>query len=191
VSGLVKFAAIAIGAAFCGVYSAQALQDGQYGWLKQSVASWESWPSAGSASVDPYTRAHFVAVQRLPISRFETLEFETTNSSDGEELDAGCTYSITGRLPPMRRWSLSAYAIDQAAASAATGNNSLTSVQATYLPDGRIVITLSPNPASGNWLSPNGVGEQRLLLRFFNSTQRVSGRILPDDLPRVERTGCQ
>ena len=190
-SGLVKFAAIALGAAFCGIYSAQALQDGRYGWFKDDIGTWETWPSAGTNNADPYTRAHFVAVQQLPISRFETLEFETSKTKFGNAIEANCTYTISGRLPAMRRWSLSAYSVDNDEVGSATGNNSLSSDHAIHLSNGQFAVTLSATPASGNWLQPNGDGEQRLLLRYFGSTRRVSGKILADDLPDIERKGCQ
>lgn len=188
--GLTKFTVVAILAAFAGVYAAEALRSGGYEIFERQLGQWQTWPAAGTPSADPYTRGHFIASGRLPLSRFEALELEARHDAAGQPLSSDCTYRIAGTLPPVRRWSLSSYNVDEAQNTHASSNSTLNSLQVQSKPDGQVELTLSVFPVTGNWLHPNGEGNQTLLLRLFNPTYSAGRDTIATAPLAIERLSC-
>lgn len=187
---LAKFIAVAIIAIIAGVYAAGKIRDGSYDLVGRKLGPWQTWPGAGTPNADPYTRAHFVSSQRLPLSRFEVLELEARFGSTGSAISSSCSYRIVGQMPPVRRWSLSSYNVDDAENTANGVNSTVTSAQANLKADGRLELMLSTSPQTGNWLRPNGDGDQVLVLRLFNPTYSAGRDSIGGPPLTIERVAC-
>jgi hypothetical protein len=99
---VIKIAAVLLVGSLIGLATAYHMLSGRYGFIAHSKGSWIVWDAAGATRVDPYTRAHFLLRGRLPISHFETVEFEARRDDEGKELDSDCVYTIAAPKPPSR-----------------------------------------------------------------------------------------
>lgn len=187
---LTKLTAVAIMAVIAGVYTAGALRDGGYQLIERQIGQWRTWPAAGTPSADPYTRGHFIASKRLPLSRFEAIELEARIGSADQRLNSSCSYKIVGQMPPVRRWSLSSYNADDTENTLQGSNSTLSSSQATIRPGGFLELTLSAQPHSGNWLRPNGSGDQVLVLRLVNPTYSAGRDTIATAPLKIQRLSC-
>jgi hypothetical protein len=189
VNSLVKFAVVSIGGLALGLISAQQIIDGYGSFFTKQSGPWTSWPSAGTRSSNPYVRAHFLTHDRLPVSQFETTEFETTTDSNGRTLDANCTYEITGPMPKTRWWSLYSYASDSRDRNIA--RTSTNSQQVLTDADGKFRIYMSLDPQTGNWIVPAGESDLVIVLRHYNPVQSITNQFSFEGLPGIIRKDCQ
>ncbi len=165
---LVKFAFFLIAAVAFGMASAQQIFEGKVGLFVQRSGSWITWPAAGSLQTDPYTRSHFLTRGKLPVSRFEAVEFEARADDTGKNLDADCIYTLKGRMPTARWWSLSSHVLTQRQDQSFEPEPVLSSMHAIYDEDDTISIKVARNPQPGNWLQLPESSDFRLILRLYN-----------------------
>lgn len=178
-------------ACLIGVLSANYVVQGRAGLVNRTSGQWVWWPNAGSPAVDPYTRFHFVAQSRLPMSSFETFEIETAQDKSGRPLDAGCIYQLAGRIPEARWWSLASY-VPGGSNGSATPEYTLSAHDVIAEDDGSVVITISNEIRAGNWIKPMGDDEFTLLLRLYNPVNGLgSAAALSGEMPSVIRQGCR
>ena len=187
---MVRFLVLIGLACLVGVLSANYVVQGRAGLVNQTSGQWGWWPNAGSTAIDPYTRFHFLAQHRLPMSKFETFEVEAKLDKQGRPLDADCVYQLSGRIPDARWWSLASYVADGDNGGAAP-EFSMSAHDVVSENDGSVVITISKQIRAGNWMKPVGSDEFTLLLRLYNPANSLgSAAALSSEMPSIIRQGC-
>lgn len=178
-------------AGFVGVLSANYVVQGRAGLVNRTSGQWVWWPNAGSTAIDPYTRFHFLAQRRLPLSKFETFEIETAMDKAGRPLSTDCIYQFSGRIPEARWWSLASH-VPEGASPRTTPNHALSAHDVITEQDGSVVISISKEIQAGNWMKPDGDDEFTLLLRLYNPVNNLgNAAVLSSEMPSVIRQACR
>ncbi len=186
-----KYFIVILLAAFIGVSSANYVVQGHAGLFNQTKGEWIWWPSAGSSATDPYTRFYFKSQNRLPLSRFETLEVEARSDSAGRALSAQCIYQLSGRFPQARWWSLASFDTGDHSGQISF-DESLGSHEVMLENDGTVNITIAREIQPGNWIMSSGDDEFSLLLRIYNPVNNFGGgAALGSELPSIVRKVCR
>lgn len=146
----------------------------------------------GGSAVDPYTGAKVVADGSLPLGAAEGLAFEAVMDEDGTLLRLECSYRLEGITPPAKLWTLVAYAPDGAAVTPSPGGNSAKySGNLMRFPDASFIINISRSPKAGNWISIQGNGNFKLVLRLYDTPVTSSSGLIEPVMPKILRTGCE
>lgn len=189
--GRIKLALTCLIGIAAGLWSAHYVTAGGFDLVARADGPWWTWPTAGLNTMDPYTKAHFLATGRLPDNRREIVEYEAWSDSDGRPLDAACTYTVQGHFDWSRWWSISVTRKGTVEPRHAGRAHSLDSGEIVFQPDDTALISVSAQAASGNWLAiPNG-GDVGLLLRFYDPTPGTRERPGIHSLPTIVRRDCQ
>jgi len=191
VFGRIKLALTCLIGMAIGLWSAHDLANGGFDLVARTQGPWQTWPSAGLNTMDPYTKAHFLAAGRLPDNRREIVEYEAWSDSDGRPIDATCTYTVQGRLDWSRWWSISVTQNGAVEPRKAGRTYSLDSGEIVYQPDDLARVSVSAQAASGNWLAMPASGNVGLLLRFYDPVPGTRERPGIQSLPQVVRQDCQ
>lgn len=191
VFGRIKLALTCLIGMAVGLLSAQYVAGGGFDLVARADGPWRTWPSAGLNTMDPYTKAHFLATGRLPDNRREIVEFEASSDSGGRPLDAACTYTVGGHLDWSRWWSISVTQKGGVEPRHGGRAYSLDSGEIVFQPDGTALISVSAQAASGNWLAMPASGAVGLLLRFYDPLPGTRERPGIHSLPRILRRECQ
>jgi len=151
---------------------------------------WTAWHKAGAADADPYSLAVFARRSDIPMTPGEGVAFFAKRDGDGAVLRSDCRYEVSGDFPPARAWTLTAYRADGRLAEGPAGRSGFTSGEA-LVDGGAVKLTLSPEPAPGNWLPLKGREAMVLALRFYETPLSAIGAALdPRRLPSLRRLGC-
>lgn len=154
------------------------------------VGPWTAWPRTGSSSIDPYARAIVARNGELPLGLGEGLLFLASTDGTSTPLDARCRYRLAGDMPPARAWTLTLFDENRNLIEDTRSRTSLTSYDVLRGVDGRVIVTLSREVASGNWLKPQS-GRFILVLRLYDTpASSASSAIEARAMPSIERTGC-
>ena len=175
-----------------GLVSADYATRGGYPFGGVGVGAWKAWPRTGALDADPYTRAINSRRGEIPLAIGEGMLVTASADDKGRALDATCTYSIGGAVPPARAWTLTVAGRGKAVPGATPPRGSMTSTEVLRQQDGQFVIMLSPEVQSGNWLPmPRPTGPVRLALRLYDTPVAASiGRLDKNTLPAITRVGC-
>lgn len=152
---------------------------------------WVAHPKAGTDQADPYSAAIFARTLRIPMGSGEGLAFYAVVDDRGQLLDPSCTYTISGKTPPARLWTLTA--VDQQLELLATdaGRSYLTSEDVLRSSDGRFEIVASRKARPGNWL-PTGLGGGLVFaLRLYDTPLTTGAGIADPVMPSIIRGDCQ
>lgn len=153
------------------------------------IGPWTAYPDASGIEADPYTRAHQINRRMLPVTGFDSIDFETKTDSQGAALDGRCHYRLTGPMPPARFWTLAVTRPDGRPIANPAGRHAFASPELLRAEDGRAEIVLSSSARPGNWL-PIAPGPLALVLTLYDTT---IGSGVGDDmvlLPDIRREGC-
>jgi len=124
------------------------------GFGRLRIGQWDSFPQSGMPESDPYARARMSKLEMLALGRSEGLVFMLWHDERGEKLHISCSYRLEGRVPESGFFTL--YAVDgdlkpkksqQGRPYILNSDNILRRSLGDYL------ITISPQPQDGNWLS--------------------------------------
>lgn len=163
-----------------------------HGFAAIEIGLWTAYPFAAADEIDPYTVARSVAEGTVPLGVSEGLAFETQTDSNGEILSTKCDYDLEGITPPSRLWTLVAYDDNGYPLQAAPGGRSSKySGSVIRYPDGSFLISISSRPKPGNWLSLNGAGKFRLVLRLYDTSITSSSDLTVPEMPAIRRLGCR
>lgn len=190
-NGLVKFVIAAVGGLGAGLVSAQMLIDGSGDLFSTRDGPWTSWPTAGTRSSNPYVRGHYLTHDRLPISQFEINELEARVDDDGAGLDGNCAYTISGKAPKARWWSIYSFSESNSNLDAFPKRVGINSQQLFFQTDGSYSINLSRTPKTGNWLIPANSGSFVLVLRHYNPGRSIANQFKFDNLPSIKKGECR
>lgn len=161
--------------------------------------AWIAWPRQGAMDADPYSRALIARNGLLPLGLGEGLVLVARGDDDGEALSAGCTYRLSGRMPPARAWTLTLTDRSGRLPLVATADaqvppwprTGFTSAEVLRDEAGRVSITVSPTLVAGDWLPAPQRGPFQLVLRLYDTPVAGSATALDRAaLPAIIRQGC-
>lgn len=177
--------AIAIGG---GAWSVWAALKGDFGRQTVVVGPWRATPGAGDLRQNPYALAQASRGVNLPLGLAEGLAFRASTDSQGNALDAACSYRISGPLPAARFWTLHAEGAGSRGALRLGAMHSLSLLRA---PDNGFVVTASSRAEPGNWLAIGPRGGLELALVLYDTPISGNTALGEIDLPAIERLACR
>ena len=158
------------------------------------LGAWTSWPLAGSAGADPYTRAKVAAEGEIPLGAAEGIAFLARTDDAGEPLRRECRYTLVGRTPPARFWTLSAHDLSGAALAHRAGSpaaqRGLVSRELLREADGSVQVTVGRGAGAANWLPTQGSGPYQLVLRLYDAQLAATEGNRSDLMPAIRFAGC-
>jgi len=154
-----------------------------------SSGPWQTSMFAGSSQGGPYLRARIAVHGLLALGREETIYYAAARDSDGEALDGNCTYRLEGRDPPARWWSITAYGADDFLIPNSADRYSVSMNSVARRGDGTFQVTLSQQPAEGNWI-PLAAGYFDLTVRLYNPQATVVAGPAQVALPVIKKASC-
>ena len=176
----------------CGIAAGLALT-----WASMSFAHfgmvsdgpWETSLAFGSVESGPYLRAYVALHGLLALNRGETIYYNASRDSGGEKLTGRCDYTIAGRDPDARWWSITAYGSDDYLIPNKARRYSV-SMNSVTRRGGGFVIAVSRNQSGENWL-PVGDGSFGLTLRLYNPGAGVATDPAHAMLPAIRKERCR
>jgi hypothetical protein len=165
--------------------------DRGYGIETLHAGEWTARPDLGTPQASPYAAATVARRGLLPLGRAEGLSFTAARDHGGAPLVLGCSYELSGKVPPSRFWTL--YAADTAGrplAASATRPSALHADSIVHRPDNSFTVAVSPHPAPGNWLALAGSGPLVLVLTLYDTPVASSTEISRVLMPRIQRVSC-
>ncbi|MBB3901595.1 hypothetical protein GGR33_001081 [Methylobacterium brachythecii] len=190
-TGFVLYA-LALGAAL-GLASADFATSGGYPVGGTTIGAWTAWAKTGAVDADPYSRAVNARRGEIPLALGEGLLLTAARDDSGRRLDASCTYSVGGAVPPARAWTLTIGGRGAVDPAAKPVREAFTSTEILREADDRFVITIGQEVQSGNWLPmPRPSGPVRLALRLYDTPVAASvGSLDRNTVPAITRLGCK
>ena len=155
-----------------------------------TIGPWQAWPNAGTEAVDPYSDAWIARTGELPLGSGEGLALFARTDGAGEPLHFFCEYAIVGQTPPARLWTMAVEQEDGTTIAGGNGTFALGSDSVVRAPDGSFLVTVSRKPMPGNWLSSEGTGRFRVVVRLYDTTARSVTGINRLVMPEIRRTRC-
>jgi hypothetical protein len=154
------------------------------------LGSWSTWPNAGTADTDPYSRARLARNGELPLGAGEGLALYAKGDASGKVLQGRCTYVIEGQTPPARLWTLGLETPDGRPLPAGQNITAVGSESVVRQSDGSFQIVVSPRPQAGNWLSSAGAGDIRFVVRLYDTTARTLTQLTDFSVPDIRLRSC-
>ena len=167
-----------------------ALTDGKlFGTVE--IGPWTAWRDVGRPAPDPYTRAFIVRSGGLELGAGEGLQFVATTDDDGRALTRACSYTVTGRTPTARFWTLVAVASDTGALLARPdGPPAMVSSRLARGDDGGIEINIGTQLQPRNWYELTGSGPYSLMLTLYDASSPSGATPGNFVLPAIQRGRC-
>ncbi|MBS0275526.1 MAG: DUF1214 domain-containing protein [Proteobacteria bacterium] len=150
---------------------------------------WKTNLLIGSSGGDMRVRAAVAVHGLFALNRSETIYYSTNADSDGNRLDGNCTYLLTGRDPPARWWSITAYAADDYLIPNAAKRYSVSKNSVTRNAAGQFTATLSRRRSSRDWIALGGK-RFSLTLRLYNPSPSVAADPAHVALPSIKKVSC-
>lgn len=154
-----------------------------------SDGPWKTNLLIGSSGGDMKTRAAVAVHGLLALNRSETIYYTAAADSDRNALDGRCTYLISGRDPPTRWWSITAYAADDYLIANPAHRYSVSKNSVAHNASGEFVATASPKPVSHDWIALGGAPFS-LTLRLYNPDAAVARDPAHVALPAIKKVSC-
>jgi len=154
-----------------------------------SDGPWRTNLLVGSSGGDMFTRASVAVHGLLALNRSETIYYTAGTDGDGAALDGACTYTIDGRDPDARWWSITAYAGDDYLIPNPAKRYSISRNSIARSADGSFTARVSPAAAAGNWIATAGAPFS-LTLRLYNPGAGVVTDPAHAALPAIKKVSC-
>jgi hypothetical protein len=156
------------------------------------LGSWSTWPNAGTANTDPYSRARLARHGELPLGAGEGLALYASSDDRGNPLLGRCAYVVEGQTPPARLWTLT---LEMTSAVAAGLNRSaIGSDKIVRNADGSFEIAIAPAPKPGNWLTSadavRSANNMRIVVRLYDTTARTLTELTDFSMPSIRLRSC-
>ena len=153
---------------------------------------WRGALREGSGEVDPYALAANARSGLLPLGAAEGLSFIADTDSKGGALSGLCDYVVTGSIPPTRFWTLSLLTPDGFPIANPASRYGFTSADVLRTNDDPILINVSAEARSGNWLPTGHARQYVLMLRLYDTGLSTVGAVLDAAaMPTIRRLGCR
>lgn len=173
-----------------GLGSAYLVMKGDPPFGSVKLGPWKVWPKLGSPEADPYMRAIIARRGDVPLATGEGLALTATVDSDGNPLDASCSYQIGSVAPAARLWTLTLYDENGRLLTSDLGRSSFTSAEIIRDADDRFTIALSRNLQPGNWLQSPPSGPFTAVLRLYDPPGAAATILKESTFPSIKRLGC-
>jgi hypothetical protein len=154
-----------------------------------SDGPWKTNLLIGSSGGDMRTRASVAVHGLLALNRSETIYYTASTDDGGDPLDGRCTYLLTGRDPPARWWSITAYGADDFLIPNPAGRYSVSKTSITRDASGGFIATVAPDPNGPNTIPTNGQ-KFGMTLRLYNPTPSVAADPAHVKLPAIHKVSC-
>lgn len=152
---------------------------------------WTGWPRSGTTDADPYTRAMLAYSGEMPLSASEGLRFVARGDSDGMAFSSACDYTLTGRMPRARFWTLTLLSPAGLPVASKAGRQGFTSSEVLRGSDGEFEIALSRHARPGNWLPIGETSKFILVLHLYDSELNGATTALDAaSMPQLVRGRC-
>jgi hypothetical protein len=154
------------------------------------LGAWTTWPNAGTSESDPYSRARLARHGELPLGAGEGLVLYATRDENGRALRGNCVYFVEGQTPPARLWTLG---LESAAGNPLPGSANVTAIGSDAIVrrnDGSFLVVVSPRPYPGNWLTSDGTGPIRIVVRLYDTTARTLTELSDITMPAIRPGTC-
>ena len=155
-----------------------------------TIGAWQAWPNAGTADVDPYSRARLARTGEIPLGSGEGLALFAEADESGRPLTSRCDYLVTGQTPPARLWTLAVETLQGSFVAGPDRRPALGSDVLLRHADGTFEIAFSTDPQPGNWLSLSGADRFRIVIRLYDTAARTGTGLTTLSMPRIVREGC-
>jgi hypothetical protein len=155
---------------------------------------WRTDPAIGSALAPPYLRAAISVAAVLALDSAEVLYFFAFTDSDGRGLRSGCSYTIEGREPDARWWSITAYRRNGYLPATSTGRYSVEATSVARRADGTFSAKVTGGSATAATAGDIVLAEDtafNLMLRLYVPGREMSSAPAAAILPTIRRTGCR
>ncbi len=150
---------------------------------------WKTSLTAGSSEGGMYQRASVAVHGLLALNRSETIYYTANTDSAGERLSGACRYVVTGRDPPTRWWSITAYGADDYLIANPAGRYSVSKNSVMRAADGTFRVRVAQGGSGANWIPP-GSGPFSLSIRLYNPDAKVAADPAHVALPVITKEGC-
>ncbi|QBR72512.1 hypothetical protein CU048_15815 [Beijerinckiaceae bacterium] len=153
---------------------------------------WTGWPRSGTPDVDPYTRAMLAYSGEVPLSVSEGLSFIARRDSEGSDLYSECDYTLQGRMPRARFWTLTLLSPSGLPVASKADRHGFTSSEILRGSDGAFQVALSRHARAGNWLPIGDTSKFILVLHLYDSELNGAMTALDAaDMPQIVRGRCE
>jgi hypothetical protein len=187
---LMVFSALAV---ILGLGSAGYMVENGAPFITQHAGPWRFWHNEGRLDADPYTRARAARSGRLEVSSAGALFLTAVTDSDGGRLTSSCSYEIIARPLSAQWWNITLFDASGALIPNKAERHSYSSENLTLPVSGAYRIYVSSKARGGAWL-PSGNNNRLMLvmnvIRPRNMTDAGAGRLQPELLPEIRKTGC-
>lgn len=152
---------------------------------------WDADLDTGGTDAGLYQRAQIALYGLWALKASETIYFITKKDSDGNLLNRGCVYSVEGKDPNTRWWSLTVYSnyhfIDNP-----DNRYSYSKTTISREPDESWKIRVASQKQERNWLPMGEKGDDfELLLRVYNPSPEFMQNIATVPMPKVIKESCK
>lgn len=155
------------------------------------IGVWKAEPDVGTLSADPYEVAMTVRSGEAPLAYGDGLAFTARADESGRPLDASCDYELSGEMPPVRLWTLSAFRPDGSRVAPDQAGRSTSSASVVRRAGAPLVVALSRHARPGNWAELPADGPFVLRLFLYDTTLGTPlERANPKALPALRRGAC-
>ena len=155
-----------------------------------ALGPWTVSAAPGASDADPYARARLARVGEIPLGGGEGILFIADRDDAGIPLAGRCIYSVSGRTPPARLWTLSAHDAAGRPIADVTGRIGLHSREIVWRQDGSFAVVVSGEAQPGNWLPIRPAAGFRLLLRLYDTPLTGAVGIEGQVMPSIVATAC-
>jgi hypothetical protein len=153
---------------------------------------WHGEAREGAGEFDPYALAASARSGLMPLGAAEGLTFIAESDSKGGALSGRCDYAVTGAIPSTRFWTLSLLTPEGFPAPNPAARYGFTSAEILRINDDPVLVTVSPEARSENWLPTGHVPRYVLMLRLYDTgLSTIGARLDAAALPDIQRLGCR
>ncbi|MHA1559456.1 MAG: DUF1214 domain-containing protein [Alphaproteobacteria bacterium] len=153
-----------------------------------SIGPWTAAPEAGVDN--PYAATIAATTLDLPFGASEGIVFTARTDSRGEPLKSSCSYTIAGRAPESRLWTLTVYDADNGLMANPASRTGFHSRELLWDSDGQFTITMSTSARPGNWIPTNATDRLVVVFRLYD-TPLTTGLADELEMPDIRVEACR
>lgn len=139
---------------------------------------WRERRNATDHPAAPYAFGYFINQGQVP-PPLTSRHFVRSTDDDGSQLRSDCTYQVSGKMPPARRWSMAILLGEGTVSTLGAG-------ETVFEPDGSVKVELSGQPVPGNRMVLPKSGAPLLTLTIHDPAEGEA----PLSLPGVAKVRC-
>lgn len=152
-----------------------------------TIGPWTATPDAGADN--PYAAAIAATTLDLPSGTSEGIVFTARTDSRGETLTRRCAYTVAGKTPVSRLWTLTIYDEDNGLMANAAARTGFHSRELLWGSDGQFTIVVSIGPRPGNWIPINSTDNLVFVFRLYD-TPITTGLAAELEMPDISVVDC-